>query len=945
AGRLTPLRWIRGVDGLQWRARFQLFFCHKERPVRNMPADGGNAANSAASNSVALRSTFHSPKPLLRLRPRASFATRLLVFACVIGQAVLPLAPVSAQPPAPQPPRTRPVEGLREYNPRVFALVGGRVVAAPGKVLEKAHVVVRDGIIAAVGPDVAVPADAQVVDAAGRTIYAGFIDAYTEQSGPDETPSSAAHWSPHITPQLRMADHWKMDAAVAEKARGQGFTVQLIAPISGIFKGSSVLVATDDGERDQAVLRPVAAQHLRLTVSRGGRRSGFPNSPMGAVALARQSLLDAAWHAESWKAHQAGTLPAAPERNDALAALQTIVTQSQLVIVDASDEQFALRADRFAREFNLRIALRGSGREYRQLDAIKALERPLILSVDFPRPPHVATAESAANVAIEDLMHWDIAPENPGRLEKAGVRFALTTSGLKEPREFWPATRKAIQRGLAPDTALAALTTIPAELFGVTEHAGTIEPGKWANLAVATGDLFTDSEARIAETWVRGKRFEMKRLPVVDVAGAWKTTLSPAPPKAGDAREFTLELRRKNDELSGDIVLPAPAPAAAPAKTPAGDTAKGEKADAEARKEDVAPKKDSGDKKQPSDNDKKEAADKKPVDKKPGDKKPVDKTPGDKKPGDKKPVDKKPVDKKPGDKKPGDKKPGDKKPGDKKPVDKKPTANADGEKKPVDKKPVGNKDGVKPTGDKTASVEKPDPKKTDVKKEDSKKDEPKKDEPKKDEPKKDEPKKDEPKKDEPKKDEPKKEDASVDAKQPEPVRVSLQQLTLRDARLAALFDAGKWGFEGKAQLTAVVMRNDASAPAADGSAAPPARIAGDIVWPDGSTSRLAGTLPPSAPAAAAKTTTAADPKDGAKDGAKDSAKDTSKEPSKDAAKRDAAKASFPIVYPLGAFGREKQPEQPSVVLFKNATVWTCGPAGVLHDASVLVRDGRIEAVG
>jgi N-acetylglucosamine-6-phosphate deacetylase len=200
---------------------------------------------------------------------------------------------------------------------------------------------------------------------------------------------------------------------------------------------------------------------------------------MGAVALARQSLLDAAWHADAWKAHEAGTLPATPERNDALAALHAIVAQSQLVVVDASDEQFALRADRFAREFNLRIAIRGSGREYRQVEAIKALERPFILSVDFPRPPNVGTAESAANVAIEDLMHWDIAPENPGRLEQAGVRFALSTSGLKETRDFWPATRKAVKRGLSPNTALAALTTIPAELFGAAEHDRTGQMGQF----------------------------------------------------------------------------------------------------------------------------------------------------------------------------------------------------------------------------------------------------------------------------------------------------------------------------------------------------------------------------------------------------------------------------------------------------------------------------------
>src|SRR5262249_45372394 len=148
-----------------------------------------------------------------------------------------------------------------------------------------------------------------------------------------------------------------------------------------------------------------------------------------------------------------------PERNDALAALQ----EKLPFIIDASNELYFFRADRIGREFGLDVIVRGSGEEYRRLSEIAATKRAVLVPVNFPKPPQVNSPEQAINASLEDLMAWDLSPENPGRLDKAGVKIALTTHGLKDVATFLTAARKAVVRGLTADAALRALTTAPAE--------------------------------------------------------------------------------------------------------------------------------------------------------------------------------------------------------------------------------------------------------------------------------------------------------------------------------------------------------------------------------------------------------------------------------------------------------------------------------------------------
>ncbi len=441
-----------------------------------------------------------------------------------------------------------PQEALRSAVPNVFALTGAKVIVSPEVTIENATLVIRDGKIAAVGADVAVPADAKEIRAAGKTIYPGFIDAYAEQSvSGDRLAGATRYWNGQVTPQLSIADQLSAGAD-NDVLRKQGFVAQLVAPAEGIIKGRSAVVSLADGNPNTRLLATDVAQHLHLTVSRRGR-DAYPGSPMGAVALARQALYDAQWYRDAWAAVNADRSLPTPEKNDALAALQPVLTGAMPIIVSTSNEQFVARADRFAAEFGLSLMIKGSGNEYRRLEEIAATKRTLILPIAFPKAPNVATPENAQDVTLESLLHWDIAPENPARVDAAGIRFALTTEQLPSKSDFLKSLRKAVERGLSPTSALRALTVTPAELFGISDQLGTIRSGRIASFVVTDGDLF-DKKTKILETWVSGTRFEHSPEPARRIDGHFQLQIQPLAQFPG---ELYLELTDEDGKLRGRV--------------------------------------------------------------------------------------------------------------------------------------------------------------------------------------------------------------------------------------------------------------------------------------------------------------------------------------------------------------------------------------------------------
>ncbi|MBI5474637.1 MAG: amidohydrolase family protein [Ignavibacteriae bacterium] len=437
--------------------------------------------------------------------------------------------------------QTTPPEGIRVNTPTVHALTNARIVPSPGKVIEKGTLVIRDGVIVGVGAGVAVPADARVWDMKGQTIYPGLIDSYSDYGlpkAPKPEPESeqqqrprptaepqrgADYWNTMVVPQNSAAELFSVDAKEAEKLRAQGITSALIVPQRGIIKGKSAVVNLGDGKPNDLLVREGVAHHIQLADEYG--HDGYPGSLMGVIAMIRQALYDAEWYGKAQEAYSSNKSLERPEMNEALAALREVLGGKIPVVIETRDELECLRAEAIAKEFGLKLMLRGSGREYRRLDAINTLHRSIILPVNFPETPVVDSPPEALQYSLEDLRHWDEAPENPARMQSAEMQFSLTSATLKDASTFLGAVRKCVARGLRADAALAALTTTPAKMFGVNDRLGSLEVGKAANFIVTSGELFNE-KTLIRESWIDGKRYAIKPLPELDPRGIWNITIA-----------------------------------------------------------------------------------------------------------------------------------------------------------------------------------------------------------------------------------------------------------------------------------------------------------------------------------------------------------------------------------------------------------------------------------
>ena len=437
--------------------------------------------------------------------------------------------------------------GAKE-RPRIYAITGAKIVAAPGRTIDKGTIVLRDGLIEAVGASVAVPPDAVEIDGAGRVVHAAFIDADSGlgfaaapggggeggrgQTQRREEPTGAVHAISRIHPEMRASARLlpfsgdrKKDV---ERIRNLGFGVVLATPSEGVLRGSSAaILLADDRPVAELILRDDVAQHAAFERGRFGQ--GYPTSLMGTVAALRQALLDAERH-RTWSERFA-TNPVGmkrPEGQAAWDALTPVLDRARKLIFRTDDAQDTLLAHDLGKEFDLDVAVSTASYEWELAETLGKAGRVLIVTVAFPDKPEVKDDDEALEVTTDRLRRYVEAPAGPGKLAAAGVRFAFTMRGLKNTADFPKQVRKMIEAGLAEDTALAALTTVPAELLGISRMAGTLEAGKLANLVVADGPAFAE-ETKLRQVFVDGVPYdiEVKEKPkgdpnaVVDPRGEW----------------------------------------------------------------------------------------------------------------------------------------------------------------------------------------------------------------------------------------------------------------------------------------------------------------------------------------------------------------------------------------------------------------------------------------
>jgi len=449
---------------------------------------------------------------------------------------------------------------LRQPLPDTWAIVDVRVVPAPGEALESATIVIRDGVIEAVGSDIQPPPDAALVtfergeDQPPITVYAGLIDPYLaiapadeSEGGDEEQVERVPGRHPLIRPDFELdAAAWPADKVEAH--RRAGFTTALMAPTAGLLRGRSVLANLGAGGMSENLLRRDVAQHAHL--QERSPDGNYPQSLMGSVALFRQTLLDAGWQQRARSAWQADPAQARPQWLHGADELAPVLAGDQPLVFVADDTLDSLRIlDLVDPDFDL--VLVGHGEEYKRLGDFDR-KVPHILPLDFPSAPDVED-ENDRDASLEELRHWKYAPENPARMVDAGFPVLLTAHGQSNPADLFAQVAKAVEHGLSADDALAALTTGPAEWLGIEDRAGRISPGYMANLVVVDGQLFGE-ETTINEVWIDGQRFELAKLvpPEVDPAGTWDLTLGLE--GMGDV-DATLTLSGEPTSMDGTLVV------------------------------------------------------------------------------------------------------------------------------------------------------------------------------------------------------------------------------------------------------------------------------------------------------------------------------------------------------------------------------------------------------
>jgi hypothetical protein len=444
---------------------------------------------------------------------------------------------------------------------RVWAVKDCRVVTPGGPVLEKAVIVIRDGLIEAAGVAIAVPPDAEVIDAAKLTAYPGLIDGLGKsllklpEEKFDMTKAYSGDYNDKdrgITPDLRAFDYVSLGKSVFEKYYKFGFTAAHVMPDRGILTGRSSFFCLSDPDKNKSLLlRDVC---LGIGFSTPGLMA-YPSSLMGLYAYLKQILQDSVFYdagRDRWNKDMRGI--ARPDHNPVLEVLSDHVAGRKPVIFLCRNQNDIRRALALVAGSRLDALICDLGNEASDvIPELKKAKARVLVTVAFKAPP--SNLYSQKGKAEREKAEKEVYPKNPARLAEAGIPFAFSSLDTDDPKTFTEGVLKAIEAGLPKEKALAALTTAPASFFGLDKALGTIEPGKIANIVLAEGDLLV-KDAKVRYAFADGKRFELKEAkvkegekPTVSVSGKWEFAAEGVP-------KLTVDFVQEEAALSGKMVTP-----------------------------------------------------------------------------------------------------------------------------------------------------------------------------------------------------------------------------------------------------------------------------------------------------------------------------------------------------------------------------------------------------
>ncbi|PYQ19600.1 MAG: amidohydrolase [Acidobacteria bacterium] len=392
-------------------------------------------------------------------------------------------------------------------EPVVVFIKDARIVTVSGPVIEKGSVVIAGGKIAAVGAGLGVPAGATVIEGTGKTVYPGLIDGLTTiglveiQSVPGSVDTTEVG---DLNPQAKAWVALNPHSEQLPVARANGITAALVAPLGGLVSGQSALIRLAGSTPDALTMKTPVALHV---VYPSGRPTADParaeepevktfeerekdkkRSQERALGRLRNLLEEAKAYGAALDAAREARIDA-PKPDLGLEALVPFARGAAPVVVRADGEEEIRGAVRFADERGLKLIVAGGLEAWRCTALLKEKGVAVLLKVD--------------RLPDRESDPYDAAYANPERLRAAGVRFAIVSDDADTSRNLPYEAAMAHAYGLPASEAVRAITLSPAEIFGVADSLGSIDPGKAATLVVATGDVL-DHRTEVTHVFIDG---------------------------------------------------------------------------------------------------------------------------------------------------------------------------------------------------------------------------------------------------------------------------------------------------------------------------------------------------------------------------------------------------------------------------------------------------------
>ncbi len=390
----------------------------------------------------------------------------------------------------PGPPQARPI-----------LLRGGDLYTVSQGVLPATDLLFAGGKIVAIGPGLAAPAGAQVIEVRGKRVYPGLIAAATQlglteigavraTSDFDETGA--------VNPEVWSGTAFNPDSELIPVARRHGITTAQVAPGGGLVPGRSGIFHLDGWTREDAAVRAVDGLYLSWpAVSVVSFFFSPPADEQRKQITENNALLERTF-TEARAYHLARTAGETGPTDLRWEAMRPLFRGEIPLFVEADDPRQIEAALAFCRKLSVRMVLVGGRESHLVAHLLREAKVPVLL----PNTTEVPYRDDAA---------YDHAYRLPALLHEAGVSFALSYSGGNS----WDVRNLPFQAGIAAgfglpkDAALRAITLSAAEILGIADREGSLEVGKSATLFVSDGDVLDPLSQNVTHVFIEGRAVDL----------------------------------------------------------------------------------------------------------------------------------------------------------------------------------------------------------------------------------------------------------------------------------------------------------------------------------------------------------------------------------------------------------------------------------------------------